>query len=97
MWEVVDYAEGKGPPPQVLIRALECRQWGLPEIHGGRGDQPAGLLSRMTYALNVYDNWSAYLHAESQGRGVQFKREASPRLSDWLQAIFEGKLTRDSG
>jgi len=92
---VVDYAEGKGPPPQELIEAFQARQWGLPEP-GGRLDQQAGLVVRMTYALNVYDLWSGYLRAEKQGHASEWKN-ADPQCARAINDILRGKLARCSG
>lgn len=92
---MVDYCEGKGPPPRALVEAFHAKRWGLPE-GGGTLDQPAGLITRMTVALNVYEQWSSYLDAETQGRPVEYRRRMSAQTRRWLDDILRGKLARDS-
>jgi len=88
---VVAFVENEGPPPQALTSALECRQWGCMPDGTSRADQPAGLLTKMTHAINVYDQWSAYICAESKGRGAKFKQRADPHLRQFLDYVIEGK------
>lgn len=92
---MVDYAEGKGPPPQALVDGWRARQWGLPEA-GGRLDQPAGMVARMTHALNLYELWSGYLAAEARGDGVQWKN-SDPQRARAINDLLRDKLARDSG
>lgn len=52
-----DYAEGRegvSPPPELQL-AWNCKTWGALPNGGGLLDQPAGLVERMTAALNAYD------------------------------------------
>ncbi len=92
MWAVVDYAEGKGPPPPELIEGFRSREWGLPDP-GGRLDQPAGLVAKMDYALNVYETWSAFLRAEAAGDSIKWKN-ADPQRARFINDILRGKLAR---
>jgi hypothetical protein len=43
--------------------ALQCRKWGsLPEA-GGLLDQPAGMIAKMGYLINVYQSTGDYFGA----------------------------------
>jgi len=90
-WAVVAFVEDEGHAPPLLVSALECRQWGCMPDGISRADQPAGLLTKMTHVLNVYDQWSAYIRAESKGRGAKFKQRADPHLRQFLDYVIEGK------
>lgn len=92
---MVEYADGEGTPPPELIEAFRSRDWSLPEP-GGRLDQPAGLVMRMSYALNLYETWSAYLRAEVRGDAVQWKN-ADPQRMRLINDILRGKVRRESG
>lgn len=92
---MLDFANGEGPPPPELIEAFRAREWGLPEA-GGRLDQPAGLVMRMSYALNVYEHWSGYLRAEAQGRGTQWKN-ADPQRARFVNDILREDFERQNG
>lgn len=50
-----EFAEDKGLPPDELRLAFRCQQWGTLPCSGGLLDQPAGLVERMTIAVNVYN------------------------------------------
>lgn len=63
-----DAAEGKGGPPPELTWAWRSAAWGLP---GGRGwlNEPAGLVDRMTAALNTYNAVSSYRQRKPGSEG----------------------------
>lgn len=92
---MVDYVDGKGPPPPELTEAFRARDWGLPEP-GGRLDQPAGLVARMSACLNTYNAWSGYLQAEAQGNAIDWKN-ADPQRAQFINDILRYKLERDYG
>jgi hypothetical protein len=49
-----DCAERNGPPPPELVLAWQVEQWRALPDEGGLRDQEAGLLERMSAALNTY-------------------------------------------
>lgn len=55
-----EFAEDKGLPPDELRLAFRCQQWGTLPCTGGLLDQPAGLVERMTIAINVYNSMKAW-------------------------------------
>jgi len=55
-----EFAEDKGLPPEELRLAFRCQQWGTLPCSGGLLDQPAGLVERMTIAVNVYNAMKAW-------------------------------------
>ena len=59
-----DYAEGKGDAPPELRLAFRCQQWNSLPVSGGILDQPAGLVDKMTVAINVYHGMKAYLNRD---------------------------------
>lgn len=50
--------------PRELATAIQCKAWGTLPLAGGLYDQPAGLMRRMTAALNVYTAAQAWKKAE---------------------------------
>jgi hypothetical protein len=50
-------------PPRLLLLALQCLKWGALPQAGGLLDQPAGLVAKMGYLINVYQATSAYYGA----------------------------------
>jgi hypothetical protein len=72
------HAAGKGPPPPELVEGWQAEKWGLPNP-GGRLDQPAGYVSRITTALNVYNavksrrsakNWAEWARKNQQQQSI---------------------------
>lgn len=61
-------AEGEGDPPRELITAWQCERWHALPAGGGLLDQPAGLMERMSTALNVYESWKSW-KTEGQAAG----------------------------
>jgi len=55
-----DAAENKGAPPPELTLAWSCKQWQTLPEPGGRRDQRAGELERMSAAINTYDAIRAF-------------------------------------
>lgn len=53
-------ARKKAPPPQELQLAWNCQNYSSLPKAGGILDQPAGLLERMTAALNTYNSCKAF-------------------------------------
>jgi len=82
-----DYAEGKTTPPDELRLAFRCQQWGTLPCSGGLLDQPAGLVDRMTIAINVYDAWKGWLGREP-GKDAEFVK-ANPDAWKIVQHIIE--------
>jgi len=93
---VVDFADGEGEPPPLLDLGLRCKQWGTLPEPGGLLDQPAGLIAKMTHAVNVYENWSAYLRAERSGDAARMKAN-DPQFERFVNEILRGKWERDHG
>lgn len=93
---MVDFADGVGEPPPLLELALRCKQWSTLPEPGNLLDQPAGLIDQMTYALNVYENWSAYLRAERSGDALRMKK-SDPQYERFINEILRGKWERKHG
>jgi hypothetical protein len=70
------YADGKGSPPDELRLAFRCQQWGTLPHSGGLLDQPAGLVERMTIAVNVYNAWKSYITRDPKQDAAFFKSDA---------------------
>jgi hypothetical protein len=64
-----EFAEDKGLPPDELRLAFRCQQWGTLPHSGGLFDQPAGLVERMTTAINVYNAVKAWRSAAARDAG----------------------------
>jgi len=73
---VADYADGKGSPPDELRLAFRCQQWGTLPHSGGLLDQPAGLVERMTIAVNVYNAMKAWGERDPKQDASFFKSDA---------------------
>ena len=62
------YAQGAqdcDPPPPELSLAFNCQKWGVLPDAGGLRDQRAGIVNRMTAAMNVYEAYSALARSKS--------------------------------
>lgn len=68
-----EFAEDKGLPPDELRLAFRCQQWGTLPRSGGLLDQPAGIVERMTIALNVYNAVKAWRGAAANNAGEFIK------------------------
>lgn len=75
------YNEGK--PPRLLQIAWQIKRWGALPESGGLLDQPAGLLLRAGYVLDIYDAHAAYRNALLSYKG--------DGLGDW-EARNEGVM-----
>ena len=71
-----DYGLGEGEPPPEIKMAQLCERWhALPEA-GGLLDQPAGLIEKMSIAMNYYNvhkamkesgDWAEWMVENPQG------------------------------
>ena len=82
-----DYAEGKGEAPPELRLAFRCQQWNSLPVSGGILDQPAGLVERMTTALNVYNAMKSWKQVD-QSKVSEFTRN-NPDTWDIVQWVLE--------
>lgn len=58
---VVEYARDDTKPlPPILAKARRCMQWHCLPANGGEREQPAGILDKMTTAINIYDAVTDY-------------------------------------
>lgn len=81
-------ADGDGPPPPELTLAWRCEQYHVLPYPGGLLDQPAGLVNRMTAALNAFTVWRAYIQAPRKGEWIA----ANPDGWRIVGEIINGKL-----
>ena len=88
-----DAGQYNAPPPRILVTAWHIKRWGaLPEA-GGLLDQPAGLLSRAGYVLDVYNahrSWRNALETLS-GDGLAQWQEQNPDVMKLLADIREAR------
>ncbi len=93
MLAVVDYVEGKGPPPPMLKLARRCERYrALPES-GGVLEQEAGLLERMELAERVCATWQMWRTRQAGHEGEW--AEAHPEEWQMVMAILELQNGRD--
>lgn len=78
--------EWGGPPPLDLVRAWRIERWGDP-FGGGWYDWPAGWLTRMTTALNVYNAFDSF--SRVGGGGVGKWRENNPSYAQVWDKVME--------
>jgi len=76
-----DVLDGRGNPvtvlpPDELRLAFRCQQWGTLPHSGGLLDQPAGLVERMTIAVNVYNAMKAWGEHDPKRDAEFFKSDA---------------------
>ena len=89
MLAVADAVEGTGDMPAELRTALLCQQWdALPEA-GGVFDQPAGLLAKMSYAINIYKALSS-----EKTRGNISLVEWSKQYPDYYRIVVQVERMR---
>ena len=70
-----DAAEGKGFVPEELRLAFRCQQWGSLPMSGGLLDQPAGLVEKMTVAINVFNAWKYHVSRDPKSDAEYFKSD----------------------
>lgn len=61
-----DAAQDQGPPPEELRMAWRCEKWGMPRGQGWL-NEPAGMVDKMTVALNVYNAFRAWRNRPREG------------------------------
>lgn len=59
-------------PPDALMLALRCRQWGALPLGGGMLEQPDWLIEQMSRTLNTYDAWRGYADKPIHVSDVKF-------------------------
>jgi len=65
MLAAADYAEQEGNPPPELALAFACQNWKCLPHEGGYLDQPAGMMRKLTAAVNVYNAFTGFKNAEN--------------------------------
>ncbi len=88
MMAAADYAQEKSvKPPEELSLALKCQRWNALPVTGGILDQPAGLVERMTIALNTYEAMKAW-SARDVTKDAEFVKNY-PDTWRIVQAVME--------
>jgi hypothetical protein len=78
MQVVVDYVNGKSPPPKELDLVWQCERYHSLPLAGGILDQPHNLMMNMNIAINIYTAWSEWKKCDPENTGDWIKR--NPKL-----------------
>lgn len=84
--------DGEGKPPQELLYAFRTEKWGSPTGSGWL-EWEAGLISKMTYCLNVYNSLKAKERWLGEGRSIVDFANENPDMWQIVTAII--KLQND--
>lgn len=83
----------KVKPPRLLMMALYAEQWGTLPESGGLLDQPAGMITKMSYLKALWHGLQAYYSTSDTSRwannnpGVwEIVAEARKRYREWQTA-----------
>lgn len=90
---VADYAEGKGPPPPALSRALNCRRWQTLPEPGGWREQYVLEMMTLNACLNLFDAWCAFKDAQRRQREAELLAE-HPDVNALVGRILQLDLER---
>lgn len=90
MLEAAASAQWDHPAPKELQMAWDCQRWGVPPDGVSLADQPAGLISKMNVAINVFDSFQSRQAADDHVVWT----EKNPRA--WKIVAHVERIRRDN-
>jgi len=85
-----DYGLGEGEPPPEIRMAQLCERWhALPEA-GGLLDQPAGLVEKMSIAMNVFNAHKAMLESGDWATWLTENKQGA-EIINWVKELRNGR------
>jgi hypothetical protein len=69
---VVEYVEGKAPPPYELELRWDCLEYSCLPYPGGMVNQPIRLMHRMKVAQNTYNAWQVWKRCKTGEEKMKF-------------------------
>jgi hypothetical protein len=84
---VVDYVEGKSPPPKELDLVWQCERYHSLPLAGGILDQPHNLMMNMNIASNIHTAWSEWKSCDPEHKGEWIKN--NPKLYEICNRILK--------
>jgi hypothetical protein len=91
---VVEYVDGRRPPPFELELEWNCGRYHCLPYSGGMMNQPIRLIHRMRIAQNAFDAWIAW-KARKIGEEKKFAEEHPVWFSIVERYLEVGKFQRD--